>query len=274
MLEARNKNNISSSEVLFNSEEIKEWWKNPKDIRNAVFDSLKSEHCAKSLRRGSVNIYEKTERVVDEMGSMVLGLTPARGKSKGTPRKNIRMICGKPLIAWTIEAAKQSKLLDRYIVSTEDKEIAEISKKYGAEVIKRPPELAVDEASTLSVLQDVLEKIDADVLVLLQATSPIRNSDLIDYCIKKSMDTCADSLATGFICKYQEYGSCDLRRQDIKGFFYDDGNVYVIKADLIRKGDRFGKKVERVITGREQNIEIDDEFDFWMAEQVLKRRQF
>ena len=205
---------------------------------------------------------------------MILGVTPARGGSKEIPRKNIRMICGEPLIAWTIKAAKQSKLLDKYVVSTEDEEIAKISRKYGAEIIERPPELATDEASPLSVLRDTVKRIDTDIVVLLQATSPIRNPDLIDDCITRFLDTGADSLATGFICKYQEYGTCNLRRQDIKGFFYDNGSVYIIKADLIRNGDRFGKKMERVITDREQNIEIDDEFDFWVAEQVLKKREF
>ena len=203
---------------------------------------------------------------------MILGVTPARGGSKGIPRKNIRMICGEPLIAWTIKAARKSKLLDKYVVSTEDEEIAKISRKYGAEIIERPPELATDESSTLSVLQDILKRIDAEIVVVLQATSPIRNPDLIDDCVRRFLDTGADSLATGFTCKYQEYGTSGLRRQDIKGFFYDDGSVYIIKADLIRNGDRFGRKMERVITDREQNIEIDDEFDFWVAEQVLKRR--
>ena len=203
---------------------------------------------------------------------MILGITPARGGSKGIPGKNIKELCGKPLIAWTIEAAKQCNLLDRYIVSTEDDRIAEISRTYGAEVVDRPPRLATDEASTLAVLQDALIWVDADTIVLLQATSPIRNPDLIDYCIKRFVDRGADSLATGFICKYQEYGTSHLRRQATKGFFYDDGNVYVMKADLVREGDRYGQKIERVIIDREQNIEIDDDFDFWAAEQVLKKR--
>lgn len=203
---------------------------------------------------------------------MILGVIPARGGSKGIPRKNIKKLCGKPLIAWTIEAAKKSKLLDKYVVSTEDGEIARVAKKYGAEVVPRPPELAKDETPILAVLQDVLKRIDADVVVLLNPTSPIRDPDLIDRCIKRFLDTGADSLATGFICKYKEYGTCNRRRQDIEGFFYDDGNVYVIKADLIKKGDRFGKKIERIITDKEQNVDIDDEFDFWLAEQVLKKR--
>ena len=203
---------------------------------------------------------------------MIVGITPARGGSKGIPRKNIKEIAGKPLIAWTIEAAKQSKLLDRYIVSTEDEEIANIARKYGADILYRPSELATDEASTLSVLQYTLEQIPCDVIVLLQATSPIRNGGLIDECIKEFIDNGYDSLATGFICKYVEYGRNELRRQDIQGFFYDDGNIYVIKADLIKKGDRYGKKIGRKIISRWENVEIDDKFDFWLTEKILKGR--
>lgn len=203
---------------------------------------------------------------------MILGIIPARGGSKTIPRKNIKEICGKPLIAWTIEAAKKSSLMNKFVVSTEDPEIAEISQEFGAEVIPRPPELATDEASTISVLQDILKTSDADILVLLQATSPVRDVNLIDSCIKKFIDSKADSLATGFICKYYEYGNYQQRRQDLKGWFYDDGNVYVFRADLLKKGDRYGKKMERMIIDREQNIEIDEEFDFWLAEQVLLKR--
>ena len=201
---------------------------------------------------------------------MILGITPARGGSKGIPGKNIKQINGKPLITWTIESAKKSKLLDKYVVSTEDKEIKEIAKQYGAEILNRPMELATDEATTLSVLQHVIEKIPCDSVVLLQATSPIRRGGLIDECIREFIDNEYDSLATGFTCKFIEYGKNNLRRQDIKGFFYDDGNVYVIKTDLIERGERFGEKIGRKVISRWENIEIDDEFDFWLAEQTLR----
>lgn len=203
---------------------------------------------------------------------MILGVIPARGGSKSVPRKNVRLLCGKPLIAWSIEAADASSLLDRYVVSTEDSEIAEIAINYGAQVMDRPQELATDEADTLPVLLHVLEQIEATIVVLLQPTSPIRDTDLIDRCIRKFLETGADSLATGFTCKYVEYGKNEKRRQDIPGFFYDDGNVYVIRADLIRQGDRYGEHIECVLLDREQNVEIDDEFDFWLSEQVLERR--
>lgn len=203
---------------------------------------------------------------------MILGVIPARGGSKCIPRKNIKLIADKSLLVWTIESARESNLLDRFVVTTEDLEIAEITKKYNAEVLWRPKKLASDNASTLSVLQHVLSKINADSIVILQPTSPIRDKGLIDRCIKKFIETGADSLATGFICKFVECGTSDKRRQDIKGFFYDDGNVYVIKSGLIKQGERFGKKVERMIIDKEQNIDIDDDFDFWLADQVLNKR--
>jgi len=203
---------------------------------------------------------------------MILGITPARGGSKGISGKNIKDISGIPLIAWTIESAKKSKLLGKYVVSTEDKEIAGMAKQYGAEILNRPMELATDEATTLSVLQHVIEKIPCDSVVLLQATSPIRRDGLIDECIKEFIDNEYDSLATGFTCKYIEYGKNNSRRQDIEGFFYDDGNVYVIKADLIERGERCGEKIGRKVISRWENIEIDDEFDFWLAEKILQAR--
>lgn len=206
-------------------------------------------------------------------GERILGVTPARGGSKGVPGKNIRPLCGKPLLAWTIESAKASTRLDRFIVSTEDDSIAQVARRWGADVLPRPPELATDEASTLSVLQHALTHIPADIVVLLQATSPIRDPGLIDRCIDRFREVGADSLATGYMCKASEYGQNALRRQDLSGFFYDDGNVYVIRAEMIRQGDRYGKRIERVVVDREHNVEIDDEFDFWLAEQVLLRRE-
>lgn len=201
---------------------------------------------------------------------MILGVTPARIGSKGIIKKNIKQIDGKPLIAWTIEAAQNSSFIDRYVVSTENEEIAEIAKLYGAEVLNRPKELATDEASTLSVLQHVVEQISCNIVVLLQATSPCRRNGLIDECIKEFKDNDYDSLTTGFINKYVEYAKNTLRRQDIQGFFYDDGNIYVIKADLIKGGDRYGKKIGKKIVSQWENVEIDDEFDFWLAEKVLE----
>ena len=176
-------------------------------------------------------------------------------------------------MAWTIEAAKKSNLIDKYLVSTEDAEIQKVAEGHGAEVILRPAELATDKASTLCVIQHAIRNIPCDIVVLLQATSPIRSAGLIDECINEFMNNGYDSLATGFMCKYIEYGKNEKMRQDIEGFFYDDGNVYVIKADLIKSGDRHGKKIGRKIISRYENIDIDDAFDFWIAEQVIFNRE-
>ena len=204
---------------------------------------------------------------------MILGVIPARGGSKGVPGKHLKPLCGKPLIEWTIYAARASRRLDRYVVSTEDREIAAVARASGAEVLDRPAELATDEASTLSVLQHVVRQLDADVIVLLQATSPVRDAGLIDRCIERFLETGADSLATGFVCKATAYGQQSLRRQDVPGFFCDDGNVYVIKADLLKRGDRYGTRLEQMVVDRECNVDIDDEFDFWMAERILEQRR-
>lgn len=207
---------------------------------------------------------------------MILGITPARGGSKGILRKNIKEMVGKPLIAFTIEAVQKSKLVDKYVVSTDDKEIADVSKKYGAEVLMRPEELSRDSVTTLPVLQHVLENIPADIVVLLQCTSPVREEGLIDRCIRKFKEENADSLATGFNCFLEEWGKCEKPRQDVKGFFHDDGNVYVLKADLIKKAkkpnDIFGRKMVKMEISKEQNFEIDDEFDFWLNGQIIKKQ--
>ena len=204
---------------------------------------------------------------------MIIGLIPARGGSKGVPNKNIKTICGKPLIVWTIESAKNSRLLDKVIVSTESEAIAEIARTAGAQILKRPDYLATDTASTQEVMVHALQNFPADTLVLLQPTSPCRSEGLIDECILEFQEQKCDSLATGWICDYKEYGKNTLPRQQIQGFFYDDGNVYVIKAENILKGDRYGKKIRRKIISRYENAEIDDEYDFWLLEQILKKQE-
>lgn len=203
----------------------------------------------------------------------VIGLIPARGGSKGVPDKNIRMICGKPLIVWTIERALESKLLDEVIVSTDSRRIATVAEENGARVIMRPAELATDTASTQDVMVHILRLVPADILVLLQPTSPCRTEGLIDDCIREFQKNDYDSLATGFICDYKEYGKNMLPRQQIEGFFYDDGNVYVIKADNILQGDRYGKKIGRRCISRYENAEIDDMFDFWLLEKILEKQE-
>ena len=133
----------------------------------------------------------------------VIAIIPARGGSKGIPRKNIKPLLGKPLIAYTIEVAVASKLLDKIVVSTEDAEIAEISQRWGAEVVRRPEELARDDSPSVDAILHVIHWFEErgqyfDITALLEPTSPLRKADDLDNAIAlliKNLDK-ADSLVS------------------------------------------------------------------------------
>lgn len=204
---------------------------------------------------------------------MILGVTLARGGSKGIPGKNIAPCAGKPLLAWTIEAAKKAKLLDRYVVCTEDDLIAKVARDNGAEVLWRPPTLADDNVNRWDVLKFVLTKIDADDVVLLQATSPVRPAGMIDGCIMQYRRDHNDSLATGFYHHDERYPeNRGKNRQLMTPRFFDDGNVYIWRASLIKENgvQECGKHPAIKINERAAQIDINEPFDLWMAEQVLK----
>ena len=204
---------------------------------------------------------------------MRVAVIPARGGSKGLPGKNIRPLAGKPLIAWSVEAAIESTLVDRVVVSTDDAEIAQVAIDFGAEVLPRPEILATDEATTISVLTYVAHQLPlADTLVVLQPTSPLRRKTLLDECIRTYEQGRYSNLATGYWCKVQEFGSHNnTRRQDYKGFFYDDGSVYILSRELVERGLWYGDSICRYITERHENYEIDDEVDFEILEALMRR---
>ena len=202
---------------------------------------------------------------------MILGVIPARGGSNGIPRKNIKVLAGHPLIAWTIKDALESRLLDRFVVSTEDPEIAAVARKYGAEVLSRPPELAGDGVISREVVAPALRILGGDAAVLLQATSPVRRPGLIDRTITIFRDWDWDSVATGFpYYIYPPHGT-EHRRQDISQVFVNDGSVIVSKAETILNGSLFGKKAGTLVTTRDENVDIDEEYDFWLAEKTVEK---
>ncbi|MCZ8157111.1 MAG: acylneuraminate cytidylyltransferase family protein [Leptospira sp.] len=204
---------------------------------------------------------------------MNLAIIPARGGSKGLPKKNIKELNGKPLIAWSIESAKKSTLIDKCIVSTDSEEIANVARQWGGEVLMRPPELATDESTTIELVQyhsKIFE--DATNFIVLQPTSPLREKSLIDSCIKMYLSGDYTNLATGFWCKYKEFGTHNnLRRQDYKGFFYDDGSVYILSKHIVTQGLWFGNNICKYEIEKYQNFEIDDEIDFVILETLLKK---
>ena len=201
----------------------------------------------------------------------VAAIIPARGGSKGLPRKNILEIAGRPLIAWSIESAIKSELVSEVYVSTEDEEITEVSLQYGAKVINRPAFLAEDDSTTAEVLNHAVKLTNHDAYLVLQPTSPLRYEGSIDKCVDKFIRSEADTLVTGYNVTSLEYGSHqNLRRQDIKGYFYDDGNIYIHKRQVLLDGDWFGKKIERFTLSKEERFEIDDKTDFVIVETLLQ----
>ena len=229
------------------------------------------------------------------MKMKIVAIIPARGGSKGIPRKNIRPLAGKPLIAYTIEQSLNSKLVSRTIVSTDDDEIAKISKKYGAEVVKRPAELATDKAASeptiLHVLDVLKEKEDyvPDFVVFLQCTSPLRKKDDIDNAIKKLIDGKTDSLLSvcnnhAFIWKFDGKNKTAvsvnydyknrLRRQDREPEYRENGSIYITKTEIWRKNkNRLGGKIALHVMEIDDSWEIDDPFDFWLIEQIINYRK-
>ena len=221
----------------------------------------------------------------------ILGIIPARGGSKGIPRKNIRLLAGKPLVAYSIEAAVKSKYIDKVVVSTEDPEIAAVSKKFGAEIIERPLELAQDITKTAPVLLhavDVLECLGykPDIVVLLQPTSPLRDEKTIDAVLEKFINSENDSIFTGFdagytmpLWKRNRNGSLTAlydyhlrpRRQDelIKEKMYcENGALYAIRYDAFRKTKDFmGENV--AFFEMEHHIDIDTVQDFEEVEKII-----
>jgi len=226
----------------------------------------------------------------------ILGLIPARSGSKGLPRKNIKPLLGKPLIAWTIEQSLASKYLDRVVVSTDDKEVAEISKKYGAEVpFMRPKELAEDNAKGIDVVLhtiDWLEENDQrkqyDLLMLLQPTSPLRKSEDIDNAIellflkeaKAIVSVCevdhhplwANTLPeNGCMKNFIKQEIMNKNRQELPVFYRLNGAIYLAYCNYIKERKSFfGKDTFAYIMPKSRSVDIDDEIDFKLVEILIK----
>lgn len=218
-----------------------------------------------------------------------LAVIPARGGSKGLPRKNIRLLGGKPLIAHTIEAALAS-IIDRTVVSTDDSEIADVARSYGAEVLHRPPDLARDDTPTLPVLRHALEACGGgfDAVVTLQPTSPLRSSHHIDEALRAfASHTTADSMVSvvrvphhmtpgslmrnvnGLLVHYDSAQAAVLRRQDKAVLYARNGAaIYVTRTETLPHGI-LGQQILPYLMDKATSIDIDDAEDFALAEAWL-----
>ena len=230
----------------------------------------------------------------------VLGLIPARGGSKGVPRKNIRPMCGRPLLAYTAEEALKAKTLMKVVLSTEDEEIAEIGRKSGLSVpFMRPVDLAQDSTPSISVviytllkLQELGEKFDA--VCLLQPTNPLRRAVDIDACVNLLANSDADAVVSVLPVPH-EYNpkwvywldsenqmrltSGDLepvsRRQDLPPAFHRDGSIYLTGTDTIfRRGSFYGRRTLGYKINPDYSANIDTEDDWKRAEKRISARQY
>lgn len=207
-----------------------------------------------------------------------IAVIPARGGSKSIPRKNIIDVAGKPLIAYTIETALASRYLDRVIVSTDDAEIAEVSKQYGAEVpFLRPAHLATDEAKTIDTVIDTLERIEQsyDYVVLLQPTQPLRTVQQIDDAIQQVVEQNQSSLVsveevTDHPILYRTmttegkllpllHQNSTVRRQDFEPYYKVNGLIYINKISDLTSATSLNDNVYAFLT--HSVIDIDTRED-------------
>ena len=220
-----------------------------------------------------------------------LCIIPARGGSKGIPRKNLIPVAGKPLIAWSIEAALASATVNRVVVSTDDDEIAAVSESYGGEIIRRPLELANDTASSESALVHVLETLaqreqyEPDLIVFLQATSPYRLAADIDNAVNLLRQGNYDSLFSA--CPEHFTGRWRLdedecahpvnfdpanrpRRQDSHIEYLENGSIYVFKPQVLKEtGTRMAGRIGIYPMPVERSFQIDAPEDIELLDKLL-----
>ncbi len=224
----------------------------------------------------------------------VLAIIPARGGSKGIPRKNVKAISGKPMILYTIEAAKECQYIDKVIVSTEDEEIAEVSMRAGAIVpFLRPDELAADDAKIIDVVMHAIEFYERkaerfDIIVLLQPTSPLRTGEdlqkAMEYFIRKgskSLVSVSEVRENPILMrKFGEKNEMvrllekdsSVRRQDMEKYYRVNGAIYINSMSELNENTSFNDNELGYVLPKEHSIDIDDPEDLVVAEYYLSQK--
>jgi CMP-N-acetylneuraminic acid synthetase len=231
------------------------------------------------------------------MEAVVLGIITARGGSKGVPGKNIKPLAGKPLLAWTIEAALQSRLLDRVIVSTDDEEIALVSRRWGAPVpFMRPSELAQDASPHILAILHALDWLEQEegylptAVCLLQPSSPLRKSEDIDAVMELAQEKKAEAVVTvteavehpvlsrrmdadGHLHQFVPCNVDYPRRQDLPPAYTINGAVYFNRAESLKTKQTFyPEDIYGYVMPAERSLQIDTLWEFHLADLILRDR--
>ena len=215
----------------------------------------------------------------------ISALVPARGGSKGMPRKNRKLFCGRPLLQWAVEVGLES--CDRVYVSTEDPGLAVLGQAAGAEVILRPEILAEDDTPMLEVVKHAVENIDADILVLLQPTQPLRRVEHVNQGLAVLERTGADSVvsvvevpqhyAPDYVMRVDDRDCLEpflqrprtpTRRQDCRPAYSRDGTVYVMPRETIEGGSLYGDTCRPLIIPMSESSNLDTVEDWTRAEHL------
>lgn len=226
-----------------------------------------------------------------------IGIIPARGGSKGIPRKNVKELCGRPLIFYTIVEALKSRYISRLVTSTEDPEIADVARRYGSEVVERPKELASDDSNVVDAVKHVLDHLrntegtEFEYVVLLQPTSPFRTAQDIDSAIEKLLELKGDSLVSltevgdkhparmKMVINERIVDIFDRRwdfapRQMLPKIYIRNGAIYIAKTTVIYERNSFrGDDCIAYIMPPERSINIDDPIDWIVAEILMRERR-
>jgi len=215
----------------------------------------------------------------------VVALIPARSGSKGIHRKNLAPLCGKPLLGWTIDAARAAETVTRVVVSTDDDEIAAAAGD--AEILRRPKELAGDETPMVAVIRHAVRELGAaDVLVLLQSTSPLRRAEHVDACVRLLLETGADSVVSVVEVPHRygrdslmelENGRLTVRAQPTtrqrQPRLYARNGPAVLALRPDRLGEvLYGGDVRPYVMAERDSLDIDTPDDLELAELLLSRR--
>lgn len=221
----------------------------------------------------------------------ILVVIPARGGSKGIPRKNVRLLDGQPLISYSINVAKSSEYVDDVVITTDDSEIALLSEKFGASVIRRSEELSTDETPLDPVVYDAMvqkEKLafdEYDLVITLQPTSPLIKTSTLDQVIEKFEDFAIDSVITVVDDRRLSWGYDEnnerffpnyierKNRQDLPKDFKETGAILATRRKFVNEFSRLGTNIDIVEVSQEESVDVTNYEDWWIAEKYLQRKK-